>query len=386
MSENELTLTDAEKTLIEGIGDFGAEETPPDEGVIKEKETVVKDKDKEKEFQFDFGEFKGVEDKRGDSPRLKEITEKYPKLLEEFPEIRSRYYKAGEFAKIFSSIDAAREAAARVKTLEEIEEAVFEKGTAKELLTRIWKNDREAFDKLCQNMLEDIREISKDTYVDVITPILDDLILAIHARGEERDDENLSNAAIIINMFVHDTKSLPRGIQPRRRREDDRKEKDNLPDRYEQEKLLRAQAYVVDTVGNVLSMNLDKLVPKMKNTFIREALIDKIRNECYKQLTEDDIHVSNLNGLWKRAAKTGFDEDSIKVITRQVLQRLAREIPRVYSKFASAIPKEDKTETVNVGAKHDEPPTRPEKDKRIDWNRTTDLMALDGKYVYVGDK
>jgi hypothetical protein len=385
--DNQLTLSESDTKLIESLGDFKDDEISLDDRSGAEGDSKDDKKDDKKgkvvDFKFDFGGIEaGETGDRKETPRLKEISEKYPKLLEEFPEIRNRYYKVGEFTKIFPSIDAAREAAARVKTLEEIEDAVFTKGTAKELLTRVFKNDPDAFEKLSGNMLEDIRGISKDVYIAVITPILDDLILALHSDGEEREDENVTNAALIANMFVHRSKTLPRGKQPRAR-EEKREEK---VDNYERERFGRAQHSVVEKVEEVFMSNLEKLVPKMKNEFIREALIDKIKAESYKRLNDDDIHIDNVNALWKRAAKAGFDDDSLKSIIRQVLTKLAREIPRVYAKFSSSIPKEENSNENSNEGENKNTPSRPESGKKIDWSRTTDMAALDGKYVYIGDK
>ena len=385
MADNEeLQLSDADKAIIAGIGDFDSDLTIDDRAgaVSDDKKEIEK---KKEEFKFDLGEFSGdgADKKTDTNPKIREIEEKFPKIFNEFPELRSRFFRAAEYSRIFPSLDDAREALERVKTLEAIESDVFERGTAKEFLKRVHKNDAPAFDKLVLGFLEDVRVISKETYTSAIIPVLDDLIIALHQKGDEDNDDNISNAALIINMFIHGTKSLPRGVR-RREHEVDEPRKEDV-NRFNAEKLQRAQRIVVSKIDEVLGANLDKLVPKMKNAFMREALVDKIKNECYKQLNDDDVHLGMINSMWKKALSANFDDDSIRNITRVALQRLAREVPRVYAKLAIGIPKEDKIdEKTNDG--ESKTPARLEKGKVIDWGRTNDMDALDGKYTYVGDK
>jgi hypothetical protein len=378
---DELTLSGNDETALEQLSDKVEIDKP---GVIEKEKVETKETKKEdKEVKFDVGDFTldkvdAEETPKGSESYVASVKAKFPKVFDDFPGLRSSLFRAKLYSEVFPSIDVAREAAERLKVLDKVEDDIFEKGSTRELLTRIKKDDK-AFKAITGNVLNDIRALSEDAYIDAIIPVLDELILGLYNAGLQRKDENLQNGALLVNFYVHGHTTLPNGVQ----RKSEPKKDDTL-DRERKEfstkKFNAAKERVLDKIDTTVNVNLEKMVSKdkIKIPFIRTQLIRAIKEETLRTLGEDDIHVRNMEKLWKNAERTDFDSDSLTRIIGTGLGKIAQILPGIKNRLElEAIGSVEEVKD-KVDKDEDETPIKnvQEKKGKVDWSKTTDEEYL----------
>jgi hypothetical protein len=432
MAEKELTIADlgddldlSDEDVLEagGLNDEDLKKAEDDDKELDEKLEVKdeeeeekddkKDEGKKKEGGFDVGEFKVEKEEDDDvdeeykqdveaTTHLRDVTKKYPKVFKDFPELKSGLFRSRQYTEIFPTIEEAREAFDRGQVLNEVEKDIFDNGSTKELLTRVRKGDEKSFKKIASSVLGEIRGISEDAYFTAIIPVLDELILTLHQSGETKSDDNIKNAALIVNMLIHGGKTLPSGVQlgSRKNNNEDEENEESKENRVEREKLDRekgdiafsrlssAQKDVIGKVLGVLEKNLDRMISREKfgGKYVRGKLVGDVMDEVNVVLGKDTTHVRNMDLLWKKAQRLDYDDDSKKRIVSTILLKIGKILPKIQNDLEAEALAEGKVET-----KKDEMDEVDDSDKGerkapnaqgIDWSETSDLDFLEGKVRY----
>lgn len=354
------------------------EETKETEGLESKGE-----KKEEEDFKFDFGDVKETKDDENEG--VKDIVKKFPKIFDEFPKLRSNYFRAQQFLSVFPNVDAAKQALASSTTLSELEKEIFDEIDVKKVLGRIQRGDEKVFKAFVLKFLDAVREISNDLYVESVIPVLNETILNLNRAGHQRGDDNVKNAAIILNMYVNGSKVLPDGskVEIKVDKKDDKVDEDTR--RALALQFNTARDYVSSKVEGIFDKNLDKLITadKFKNKYLREKLKEDIKKETLRAIGDDDIHVRNMNSLWVKAQRTGFARETLDEISGSVIHKIAHVLPKVKTRLekeieVSSSEKEEKNDDENPDVAG-----KPSSNGReVDWDRTSDLDYLNGNIKY----
>lgn len=387
-------MADEETTAID-LSD-GLEISQSDVAEDKAAERVISSKrvkaEPEGEAKFDLGEFElkeGAEAPAEDrDERIKTIKKDFPTLFTKYPSVRSAIFQARALKAIFGSVENAQYAAERVGVLENIEADLFERHTARDLLRRLYKADQNDFARVIQSILPEIRAISEEAYLAMILPVLDELIVSLDNAGTANGDDNVKNAALLLNMYIHRTKILPgrTAVAPTPAEEEvSEQDKANWEAQQWMEQQTRlAQGRVMAKVHNVLSTNLEKMIDNPELTpYIREKLIGDIIRQTVMNLNDDDTHVGNINQLWRRAARMGYDGDSLNSIIRVVLQKITKILPRIKADLETqALGNEPEKNEQGSKGDTEETPAPKRHAREIDWRETSDMDFLSGKVKF----
>jgi hypothetical protein len=141
-----------------------------------------------------------------------------------------------------------------------------------------------------------------------------------------------------------------------------------------------------------LDRHLDKLVNEglnIENEFLRDTLVEKIKNEIEKQVSNDTMHMRRMQSLWLKAEENDFDNRSLSRIINAYLERARPIVNPIRNRFKAQLSgkaTQDKSEDVKmvkgksgkisgdgkINMKLVDP-------RKIDYSQTSDDDILSGK-------
>ena len=263
--------------------------------------------------------------------RRKEILSKYPKLFKDFPYLEKAYYREQQFTEILSTIDDAKLAVSKAEVLDKFESDLG-KGNLEPALKAV-KNNEAAFASLVDNYLPTLAKVDRDAYHHVVGNIIKTTTLAMIKEGESSKNEELQEAAKILNHFVFGNTQVTPPTNLAKPKEDTSKD-DELA-RREREILQRqfedSRDGLNTKVGNVLKSTIEA------NIDPKESMTDYVRRnatrECQEKLEElldGDKRLGILiDKLWESAFKDGFSRSSLDKIKSAYLSRARTLLPTV---------------------------------------------------------
>lgn len=256
-------------------------------------------------------------------PRKKEILKKYPEIFKDFPFVEKALYRDRQYSELFGSFDDAKEIAEKSDIFNEFESQLLA-GNTVEILKNVKETDSKSFDKLVDNYMANLAKADKDAYFEVIGNVNRHLIMELIKEGNESNNDDLKQAALILNQFLFGTSKF---TAPRTRttetKPDEKSEAEQERLSYMQERFETTRDDLQVRVDNVLRSTISQYIdPKnvmsgyVKKNAVNDAL--KILNDT---LGRDDSLKSNLNRLWKQAFDSKFNKDSVGKIQSHYLGR-----------------------------------------------------------------
>jgi hypothetical protein len=388
---------DSDTTERAGQGDEESEEDS-DEEEDEDKIEDIEDDDDEKDKEAPV--------EGGTAPvSYKLIKAKYPNFFKDFPQFRAAVFEYPKYTELFADVDSARAAVDKAVEYDHLEATLVDKGDPKLLLSTLSENNPKALKKIAQTFGDTLREIDQSTYVELTTPIIEELIYHAANHGNKIGNKNLVLAARHIANFVFANGGEIPDISKR-------KNGDSKPSEAEvqlqeerrthaEEKWHSALEDVVKLIGPdmnaILNNKLDGLSP-----FERRQIVKESRVEIDRILQQDKGFQQTLRNLWKKAAEQNYSPESKSRIKRAWLDRAKLVAPSVRNRLkqealSSKTPKrgasgEEKGEKPKISFKvSGEKKTFPERGgkapggrssrvidpKKIDWKKTTDRDILD---------
>lgn len=337
-------------------------------------------------------------------PQFKEVTKKYPDLFKDFPNLRHAFFHSKEYRELFPSIEEAKEAVESLDGYKALEESLIsgKPEDTKNILESIAELGKDVVPNFAANFIASIKSINNDLYFQIITPELVNFTRTMFDAGLRNENDNLKNAALVAAMhFFGDAKvasgekevKLP-SMRKKESAEDEelKKERQN----FRNERYSTFYNDVVQSADNQLLRSImNGIDPKEQMTDgIKEMVAEKVMKEVNKILSDNTLHTSKMDSLWKRAAKDNFSAAWKSKITAAFMEAAKEVMPRVRARVrANTLGiRERHSETSGGGTgtrKRIEPESNAGGSRRstsnntpaskdVDWKKTSDLDFIRG--------
>jgi hypothetical protein len=382
-----------------GKGDDESEEDSEDEG---EEDDAAEEESEDDEK--DSKESK-LEDPSTSPASYKLIKSKYPNFFKDFPQFRAAVFEYPKYTELFADVDSAREAVEKATEFDNLEGSLVGKGDPKPLLTTLSENNPKALKKIAQNFGEALRETDGQTYIELTTPIIEELLFHAANHGNKTGNKNLVLAARHLSNFVFanggDIPDAP-----------SRKNGDKGPSEAEvqlqEERAQHAKEKFDTALGDVIKLLMPDMNSILNNKlegltpFERRQIVKEAKDEVDKILMRDKSFQASLHNLWKKAGEQNYSPESKSRIKRAWLDRAKLVAPSVRNRLkqealsSRTAGRKDSGDSEEENGKvkfkvSSEKKSFPEKGgkvpsgrqsrtldpKKIDWKKTTDRDILD---------
>lgn len=305
--EDDLTLTvDDDDTESE---ESGSEVEKTREG--KEKLETSEEEDNDlKEIEKELEDREEDEEELVETVPRKAVLAKYPNLFKEFPHLDRAVYREQKYSELLPTLKDAQTAVDKAAQLDELGESLA-KGDTTEILRDIKENDIDTFYNVVDNYMDNLKQVDMQAYLHVLGNVIKS---AANAMAKSADDDD-KIAARLLHKFIFNTDQLS---QPTRLGKADVKdEKAEALAQKEREFFERQLNTHVNTVNtrihNLVTSAIDKNIdPKgSMNEFTRETAVEKCSVELQKAINADTRFKGLLDKLWKKAAESDFNQESL---------------------------------------------------------------------------
>src|SRR6266496_4043845 len=302
----------------------------------KDEEELVEDK-----LLDEIPNYRGVD--------FKKIKAKFPEFSKtnEYRELKNSFYREAKFSEIFPTLEDASEALENHETFVKLNDEIINKGSISGLLTAIKEANPESLKKVSESFLDSLSKVEPSLYASTISPVVKRLVKQIYADGikhRNRNPESDEAKALIataknLSMWAFDDPDIveKQDDQPRRNTELEEKEKELS----EREQKIATEQY--ESALRLAKTNLDRHLDKqildglnIENEFLRDTLLEKVKEEIEKQISSDDSHMRRMQQHWRRAEQEGYSNKAISRIINAYLERARPIIPIVRNRLKNA--------------------------------------------------
>lgn len=290
--------------------------------------------DEEDEEPLDLTEDEPEDDKiKIDTPpRKKEILAKYPNVFKDFPFLEKVLYRDRQYNELFGSFDDAKEIAEKADVFSEFESQLLS-GNTEEVLKNVKESDPKAFDKIVDSYLKTLAKVDKDAYFEVTGNIAKQLIIEMVSEAKKSQNEDLQNAAVIINQFLFGTSEF-KAPKPRveAKPENDEAEKERLA--FVQERFESSrddlQSRTDNTIRSTIAAYID---PKeVMSGYLKKNAVNDTMDNLAALLGRDPSFQKNLDRLWRAAFDSKFSRESLGKIQSFYLGKAKQLLPTAMKK------------------------------------------------------
>lgn len=266
--------------------------------------------------------------------RRREILAKYPQLFKDFPYLEKAYYREQQFTELLPTIEDAKQAVEAKSILDSFEKDLMG-GNSETVLKAVKAENPAAFAKMADNYMLTLRNVDEAAYFNVLGNITKHTIAAMVQEARSSKNEELQNAALLLNQFVFGTstweapKTLAKPEQP-----GDKDKENNISEREKQ--FLNTQlestrgdlnTRVNNTLRNTIQAHIDpkeSMTPYVRRNAERDAM------EKLTDLVNKDSRFKVLvDKLWEKAYKDGFTPEAKERIKSAYLSRAKTLLPSV---------------------------------------------------------
>jgi hypothetical protein len=271
--------------------------------------------------------------------RRKEILAKYPKLFKDFPYLEKAYYREQQFTEVFPTIQDAHVSAQKAAFLDQMDQDVMQ-GSLTSVLNAVKQADPEAFNRVADNYLWNLRQIDERAYYNVLGNVVKDTIVTMvrEARALGEQGAPLQAAANVLNQFVFGSQTFTPPQYLARRVNQDEQQRQWEQNRQDQERFNNQFVSVRDDLqtkaDNVLIATIDgnidprgSMTAYVKNHAVREA-----HSTLEDLIARDTRFRGLLDRLWQKAFERGFDKQSTDQIKSAYLSKAKTLLPSVIKK------------------------------------------------------
>jgi hypothetical protein len=272
--------------------------------------------------------------------RRKDILKKYPQLFKDFPYLEKAYYREQQYTELLPTIDDAKMAVEKSKTLDKFENELLS-GDTKGILEIVKTEDPKAFAKLCDGYMDALAAVDEKSYYHVVGNLAKGIIYKMvqeaRAMGES-EGAPLQSAAALLNQFLFGTTKYvpPSALSVEEKPENNEKERalEEKEQKFEKQRFESARDNLGTRVENSIRKTIEQYIdPRsvmtdyVKKTAIKES-VDTVQN----LLGKDTRFKSLLDKLWDNAYKNDYNTESLEKIRSAVLSRAKTLLPAVLKK------------------------------------------------------
>lgn len=264
---------------------------------------------------------------------FKVVKKDFPDLIKKFPQLQANYFKAEQYSEIFPSIEEAQSAAQKAEVFDVINERALS-GDINIILDGIGDEAPKALNTVAETILPTLYKKNPQLYSTAMAPEIKKLILSAVRAGEKSNNENLKNAALVLQEYVFGANGLPADKVP----EKEDPEKENLRKQNQGLFIQQARSYESDVkeftakhLVKSVEVDLDDPNNPMSD-FVREKLVEQIIEDVNNNLAKNPTIAREMNALWAKAAQKGFSAEMKPVIARAFLARANLILPAIKQK------------------------------------------------------
>jgi len=258
-------------------------------------------------------------------PRKKAILKDFPELFKKYPFLEKMMYRDKQYSELFGSFDDAKEIAERAESFNELESQLLS-GNTEQILREIKDTDSKAFDLIVDDYLQSLAKVDKDAYWHVTGNLNKRLIMEMWEEANSSGNEDLKQAALLVNQFVFGTNKF---TAPSRRVQKN-EEADKAKDEIEQERLSfvreryeSSRDEMQTRVDNKLRATIaDYIDPRgSMSDYVKKNAVKDAMTYLGETLSNDESISNNLKKLWRDAFDSKFSRDSLSRIESFYLGR-----------------------------------------------------------------
>jgi len=378
-------------------GDNNDKGVEDDEADKEDLEELDKEPEPDEETDKESDEEEPKEDKEDIEgtrlrPSIKQIIAKMPeaeKVFKAFPQLRDAYYREAKFSAIYSTIDDAQDAAEKAEALDIFDENI-RKGSSKELLEAIGKDDKKVLKNFAISLLPTLREVDEDLFYEATVPVFNTVIRNLFRAGEKaggKDGQNMMAAAKIMANHLHGSYDIPEAekkVDPEL--EEERKKFNEEKQKEQEEKFNNFEVSVNERTRKFMEKEISKGLDDSLSEFIRNGIVTEVINRVGKELSNDKQHMTGISRLWKAALNERLSGKSADRIIAAFLSRAKQLIPEIRSKVkAEAIGSRNKKadgqsrtsrREVRTGTHSGRNDSKTLDKKNVNWRKQSDMDIL----------
>lgn len=261
-------------------------------------------------------------------PRRKEILAAFPELFKKFPGIEKAIYREQAYSQLLPTVEDAKTAVGKADLLDKYEKEIYS-GSTESLLTTVKDNDKDAFAKVVDNYLPTLHKVDQAAYFHTIGNVIKHTIISMVRDSKSQNDEDLGNAASVLNQYIFGTKNFtpPENLSRDNVQDDTTKKKEE--EHTAREKAFIEKQYTVarDTLGgkvdNIIKATIDKNIdPQDSMTdFVRRVAVRQVQEDLERMISGDTRFKAIYDKLWERAFDNDFNQESMDRIKAAYLSK-----------------------------------------------------------------
>ena len=342
-------------------------------------------------------------------PTVEALNKKFPKLLVEFPELKTIIAREAEMAEVFPTVDEAREAAENSTNFLNIQNDVIN-GKGENFIGALKDTSPTALGNFANNFMSTLQRMSPDVHFTAIAPTLESMARNFYNESKKYtgdEAENYKYAALYLSKWLFADEKVATGErsvsgqrQQANPREEElsKREQDFEASRYNEFASGARSSATERLVGMINSRDSEgksRIDPEgVMSEFIRNTIAERTQQEVEKQLSADKAHMRFMTSLWERSKKEGYSRESQKRIVDAYMSRAKHLVPTVRAKLVSealsTTSQRDKNKQNVVNKQRKEagdggkPPSRNSAitdPKRIDYRKSTDMDILSDSFT-----
>lgn len=251
--------------------------------------------------------------------RAKEILKKYPKLFEEFPYLKSAYYRDQQMTQIFPTVEDAQEAMDAVKNYQALEGDLL-KGDIKSVFKSVRDADGNAFANIVDNLMPTLSEVDPNAYQFLVADVLKKAFMSIAGKARSTKNDALFDSvnAIYIDIFGE-------GFVPPQKfnskngngnngtgETDEAKKLKEERDQFDNDRFESVKTELDTRITNGLTRTIfDNIDTKGEmSSYVKKNAVKEVLENIDALIEEDDSFTRLRDRLWQSARESKFSNDS----------------------------------------------------------------------------
>lgn len=296
-----------------------------DENDDKEEEEEEVDELKEIEEELEGPKDEDLELKLPVSRR--EVLKKYPTLFKDFPALQTSLYRDRAFTEVFATPSEAKEAAEGIEVLQSFEKDLGN-GNIEPIFEAALKSDKNTYYKIIDNLLPTLAKLDERGYHHIIGKITLETVKSMYRHGEKLNNEDMKNAAAMLNEFVFGTTDVPK-LGKLSSEDKPEEKKSSREDEFLKKQFERTQVEVKTKVENRIKATIEANIdPKNSMTpFVKRAATEEVLRKTIELISKDKDLMRVVSLGWQKAARNDFSESSLDAIKTAILSRAKQVLP-----------------------------------------------------------
>lgn len=246
-------------------------------------------------------------------PRKKEILKEYPELFKKFPFLEKMMYRDREYTELFGSFDDAKEISEKSEIFNQFESQLLS-GKTEEILKNVKDTDERAFNIIVDDYLPTLAKVDKEAYFHVVGNLNKRLIMEMVQEANETNNDDLKQAALLVNQFVFGTAKFTaptNRVEKKESAEQSEAEQERL--NFTKERFETARDDLQSQVDNTLRATISDYIDPKGNMspYVKKNAISDAMKILGESIASDSTVVKNLDKLWRASFDSKFNKDSL---------------------------------------------------------------------------